>query len=112
MKGAGGRLQFFLRILLLGLESRIFEFGFFSGFNQEKSLLLASVVVAPQLIAMPTQSLCGSVVKLLSHKFLWLRGSVGSGWRFVCCWSCCGFCPLNILIKSLLLKSCEGYHRP
>ncbi|RRT84859.1 hypothetical protein B296_00013029 [Ensete ventricosum] len=80
MKGVDALLQFVLHILLLRLESRIFEFGFFDGFNQEKLSLLASVVVAPWLVTMPTQSLHGSVAKLLSRKFLWLRGSTGSGW--------------------------------
>ncbi|RWV95968.1 hypothetical protein BHE74_00036717 [Ensete ventricosum] len=70
MKGVGDWLQFFLRFLLLGLESRIFEFGFFSGFNHEKSSLLVSVVVAPRLVTMPTQSLRGSVAKLFSRMFL------------------------------------------
>ncbi|RRT36430.1 hypothetical protein B296_00047220 [Ensete ventricosum] len=47
----------------------------FSGFNQEKSSLLASMVVAPRLVAMPTQSLHGFVAKLFCRKFLWLRGT-------------------------------------
>ncbi|RWW82230.1 hypothetical protein BHE74_00009327 [Ensete ventricosum] len=54
--------------------------SFISGFNQEKSSLLASVVTAPWLIVMPTQPLRGSVVKLFSHQFLRLKGSAGSGW--------------------------------
>ncbi|RWW08540.1 hypothetical protein GW17_00028011 [Ensete ventricosum] len=55
---------------------------------------------------MPTQPLCGSVTKLFSHKFLRLRGSAGGLYatgRGV------GLVPSNILIKPLLLKSCEGY---
>ncbi|RWW10940.1 hypothetical protein GW17_00025485 [Ensete ventricosum] len=75
-----GRLYIFLHVVLLVLEVLLFPFRFISGFNQEKSYLLASVVAAPRLIAMPTQPLRGSVVKLFSCKFLRLRGSVGSGW--------------------------------
>ncbi|RWW53724.1 hypothetical protein BHE74_00039760 [Ensete ventricosum] len=53
MNRADDRLQFLLCILLLRLEIRIFRFGFFNGFNHQKSPLFAMVVVAPQLIAMP-----------------------------------------------------------
>ncbi|RRT80629.1 hypothetical protein B296_00013066 [Ensete ventricosum] len=60
---------------------------------------------------MPTQSLHGSITKLFSRKFLWLKGSARSGWRFIGYWSWCGSYPLNILIKALLLKSCEGERR-
>ncbi|RWW73165.1 hypothetical protein BHE74_00018977 [Ensete ventricosum] len=60
---------------------------------------------------MPTQPLRRSIAKLFSRKVLRLRGLAGSewGWRFVYCWLWCGSHPPNILIKPLLLKSCEGY---
>ncbi|RZS11377.1 hypothetical protein BHM03_00042697 [Ensete ventricosum] len=104
------QLQIFLYVLVLVLEVLLFLFRFINGFNQEKSSLLTSMVVAPWHVTMPTQPLRGSITKLFSHKFILLRRSVesGWGWRSVCYYSWCRSHPPNILIKPLLLKSCEG----
>ncbi|RWW20354.1 hypothetical protein GW17_00015544 [Ensete ventricosum] len=74
MNGADGRLRFLLCILLLGLEIRIFRFEFFNGFNHHKSPLFATMVAAPQLVAMPLPSQIYREVLLVSTS---LVGRIG-----------------------------------
>ncbi|RZR80794.1 hypothetical protein BHM03_00006883 [Ensete ventricosum] len=74
MNGADGRLRFLLCILLLGLKIRIFRFEFFNGFNHYKSPLFATMVAAPQLVAMPLPSQIYREVLLVSTS---LVGRIG-----------------------------------
>ncbi|RRT68574.1 hypothetical protein B296_00038189, partial [Ensete ventricosum] len=76
MNYANGQLRV-LRVLL-ELTIYVLEFKFFNRLDHQKPPLSATMIAAPRLIVMPTQSLHDSVTKFFSRQLLGLRRSAGS----------------------------------